>query len=60
LYRWPSFATAAAQPAMPQLTGSNVDLVIQETPVNFSGTPAIATAVNGIVPGPILRMARGR
>ena len=59
LYRWPSFARAADQPAMPQLTGTNFDLVIQETPVNFSGTPAIATAVNGIVPGPILRWREG-
>ena len=59
LYRWPSFARAADQPAMPQLTGNNFDLVIEETPVNFSGTPAIATAVNGIVPGPILRWREG-
>jgi CopA family copper-resistance protein len=59
LYRWPSLALAAADPAMPQLAGTSFDLAIQETPVNFSGTPAIATAVNGTVPGPILRWREG-
>jgi CopA family copper-resistance protein len=45
--------------AMPQIGGNRFDLVIEETPVNFSGSPATATAVNGIVPGPILRWREG-
>jgi FtsP/CotA-like multicopper oxidase with cupredoxin domain len=35
------------------------DLVIDELPVNLSGHPATATAINGTVPGPALRWREG-
>ena len=46
--------------ARPQtLSGIDFDLVIGETSVNFTGTPRSATAVNGLVPGPLLRWREG-
>ena len=51
---------AWAQPAGPeQLSGTTFDLVIDELPVNFTGTPRIATVVNGRLPGPVLRVREG-
>lgn len=41
------------------LTGSEFDLTIAETPVNFTGTPRMATTINGSIPGPILRWREG-
>lgn len=46
--------------ASPQeLSGQEFDLVISELPVNFTGRAAIATAINGQVPGPLLRWREG-
>ncbi len=41
------------------LTGSHFDLVVDETPVNFTGRSAVATAINGSIPGPLLRWREG-
>ena len=58
LWRWPALALKSPnQPAV--LTGSHFDLVIDETPVNFTGRSATATAINGSVPGPLLRWREG-
>ena len=45
----------------PQLvmTGNHFDLVMEEVAVNITGRPAIATAINGSVPGPLLRWREG-
>ena len=43
----------------PILTGTHFDLTIDYLPVNFTGRRAIATAVNGSVPGPTLRFKEG-
>ncbi len=57
-WRWPAWALKSSnQPAV--LTGSHFDLAIDETPVNFTGRPAVATAINGTVPGPLLRWREG-
>ncbi len=37
----------------------DVDLVIDDLPVNFTGKARLATAVNGTVPGPLLRWREG-
>ena len=37
------------------LTGTEFDLTIAETPVNFTGMPRMATTVNGSIPAPTLR-----
>ncbi len=58
LWRAPAFA--APPHASPQiLTGTQFDLSIGETPVNFTGSPRIATTVNGSLPAPTLRWREG-
>mgnify|MGYP001012932680 CR=1 FL=1 len=41
------------------LTGTDFDLRISETPVNFTGNPSIAHTVNGSIPAPTLRWKEG-
>jgi CopA family copper-resistance protein len=54
----PAFGeTAPPNPAV--LTGTHFDLTIDTIPVNFTGRPSRATAVNGSTPGPILRWREG-
>jgi len=45
--------------AVPVLRGTEFDLTIGETPANFTGTPRMATTVNGSIPGPVLRWREG-
>jgi hypothetical protein len=45
--------------SLPVLSGDHFDLVINSMPVNFTGRRSVATAVNGSVPGPILRWREG-
>jgi CopA family copper-resistance protein len=55
---WPARAAlAAGREAV--LSGNRFDLEIGATPVNITGRPGIATAVNGSVPAPILRWREG-
>lgn len=58
LWRWPALATGSlVEPAV--LAGSHFDLVIEEMPANFTGRSAVATAINGSIPGPLLRWREG-
>ena len=57
--RWPRGRAVAAPSRMPVLSGSEFQLEIGPTPINITGQPRIATAVNGQVPGPILRWREG-
>jgi CopA family copper-resistance protein len=58
LWRWPALAMKSiAEPTV--LTGKHFDLVIDETRVNFTGKSALATAINGSVPGPLLKWREG-
>ena len=41
------------------LTGTEFDLVIAESPVNFTGKQRMATTINGGIPGPTLRWREG-
>lgn len=49
----------AAAPESSELRGSHFNLDLNYLPVNFSGRSRVATAVNGLVPGPILRWREG-
>ena len=49
----------AAQGSQPILRGTEFNLEIGPTPVNFTGSNQVATAVNGQVPGPILYWREG-
>ncbi|MBL4776060.1 MAG: multicopper oxidase domain-containing protein, partial [Mariprofundus sp.] len=42
-----------------ELSGTNFDLVIAPMQVNFSGKERTATTVNGLLPGPVLRIKEG-
>lgn len=44
---------------VPELTGAEIDLEIAALPVNFTGKKRMATAVNGSVPAPTLRLREG-
>jgi FtsP/CotA-like multicopper oxidase with cupredoxin domain/YHS domain-containing protein len=41
------------------LSGTDFDLRIGETPMNFTGSPKVAITVNGSVPAPLLRWREG-
>ncbi|MDH3309071.1 MAG: copper resistance system multicopper oxidase [Gammaproteobacteria bacterium] len=57
----PEWARAAdtATGSAPVLTGTEFDLTIAETPVNFTGRPRMATTINGSIPGPVLHWRQG-
>jgi CopA family copper-resistance protein len=52
-------SAAAMTAALPMLGGSEYDLTIGRHAVNFTGSPAVATLVNGSLPGPLLRWREG-
>ncbi|HKV14288.1 MAG TPA: copper resistance system multicopper oxidase [Reyranella sp.] len=56
-----TLAQARAHAAAPAavLRGDRIDLAIGPTPVDFTGRARTATAVNGLVPGPALRLREG-
>ncbi len=45
--------------AAPVLSGTNIDLVVGESPVNFTGKPRMATTINGSIPAPPLKLREG-
>lgn len=53
------FAAIGSTAAQKTLSGGRFDLTISSVPVNFTGRKRTATAVNGSVPGPILRWRQG-
>ncbi|MBV4457614.1 copper resistance system multicopper oxidase [Pseudomonas sp. COR58] len=58
LWRTPVWALGDA--GLPNaLSGSEFDLFIGETPVNFTGSPRTAMTINGGLPGPLLRWREG-
>ena len=58
---WPSSTRAQGNPAAAwkTLSGTEFDLRIGETPMNFTGSPKLAFTVNGSVPAPTLRWKEG-
>ncbi|WP_409929509.1 copper resistance system multicopper oxidase [Sulfuriflexus sp.] len=54
-----SEATRTVTGMAPILSGTQFDLTIAETTVNFTGTPRMATTINGSIPAPILRWREG-
>jgi FtsP/CotA-like multicopper oxidase with cupredoxin domain len=58
---WDLRALAQGQPRNPQqvLRGTSFDLSIGETPMNFTGSTKMAQAINGSIPGPVLRWREG-
>ncbi|EJM59996.1 copper resistance system multicopper oxidase [Pseudomonas sp. GM48] len=57
---WRTPVWAISSPGEPQvLAGKDFDLLIGESPVNFTGTPRTALTINGGIPGPLLRWREG-
>ena len=57
---WRPSVWAITSPGEPQvLAGSDFELFIGETPVNFTGNPRTAMTINGSLPGPLLRWREG-
>ena len=57
---WPKSSWASSAPSQPQvLSGTEFALDIADMPVNFTGRPAIAHAINGQLPAPLLRWREG-
>jgi CopA family copper-resistance protein len=56
---WAGATDLAAQSSPPVLSGSVIDLVIANTPVNFTGVTRMATTINGSIPAPTLRLREG-
>jgi CopA family copper-resistance protein len=63
-----AFKTAFATPhkpthtttgTAPLISGRYFELVVEETWVNFTGNPRLATTINGSIPGPTLRWKEG-
>ena len=52
-------ALHAQSGAAPVLRGNEFDLVVAESPVNFTGAPGVATTINGSLPAPTLRWREG-
>ncbi len=58
LWRPPVWAVTSPS-QLTVLSGTEFDLSIGETPVNITGSPRIAMAINGSLPGPLLRWREG-
>jgi CopA family copper-resistance protein len=56
---WAREAVGTASGTAKVLSGTEFDLTIAETLVNFTGTPRLATTINGSIPAPTLRWRLG-
>ena len=57
---WAKLLAASQASGAPRvLSGTEFDLTIAKTPVNFTGKPRMATTINGAIPGPTLRWREG-
>ncbi|HLG58749.1 MAG TPA: copper resistance system multicopper oxidase [Vicinamibacterales bacterium] len=59
LWRPPALAQGNASVGWTTLSGTDFDLRIGETPMNFTGNPRVAITVNSSVPAPTLRWREG-
>lgn len=58
LWRTPVWALNSSG-QVSELSGTDFELFIGETPVNFTGQPRTAMTINGSLPGPLLRWREG-
>jgi len=54
-----AWAAVLGRQQVAELTGTEFDLRIGETPMNFTGSPRMAVTVNGTIPAPALRWREG-
>ena len=56
---WARDVRATATGTAPELTGTEFNLVVSASAVNFTGAPRLATTINGSLPAPTLRWREG-
>ena len=56
---WAQAAAGTSTGTAEVLSGTEFDLTIAESLVNFTGTPRLATTINGSIPAPTLRWREG-
>jgi len=56
---WAGQVTTTATGMAPVLSGTEFDLIVAETAINYTGSPRMATTINGSIPSPILRWREG-
>lgn len=54
-----AFTNSTHLGSAPVLSGTDINLVIAESPVNFTGVERMATTINGSIPAPTLRLREG-
>ena len=59
LWRTPAWAQTSSRNPTLELSGTEFDLRIDETPMNFTGRTRTAITVNGSIPAPTLRWREG-
>ena len=59
LWRLPAYAASGGAAPAQMLSGTEFDLSIAASPVNFTGRARPAITVNGSLPAPILRWREG-
>src|SRR4051812_11652849 len=57
---WARSGTPGAAPAVPTLSGSEIDLRIAHSALRVDGRAGHAVTINGTVPGPLLRLKEGQ
>lgn len=57
---WAQSATLGAAPEQATLSGEDIKLTIGHIPVTIDGRPGHAVAINGTVPGPLIRLREGQ
>ncbi len=57
---WAEQSNMTTGGSAPILSGTEFDLTIAELPVNFTGSPRMATTINGSIPAPTLRWREGK
>lgn len=57
---WAQSANSAPAPTLPTLTGEDIKLTIGHIPMTVDGKPGHAVAINGTVPGPLIRLTEGQ
>lgn len=57
-YVWASATNGAVH--ISQLSGKVIDLTIAETPFRLDGRTGMAIAINGVIPGPVIRLKEGQ
>lgn len=59
LYAMDNSKQLAYRGTAPVLTGQTIELVVDQSPVNFTGVTRMATTINGSIPAPTLRLREG-